>query len=151
MWWISTTALMPPGPFRGLHVTPAWVTGPRLGCIPNRRALVRGNAADVAGRGWPGSIRGVAQGPLARVAAGATRGFLCVEHALFGGHADLSPGPVAQQLLQLAIWVGSLPRPGVWRGGAGFAGSRARATRGSRGGGVGRGHTLADPSAAGCV
>src|ERR1039458_10183347 len=88
-----------------------------MAVFPNGRALVRGRAADVAGRGWPGSVRSGAQGPLAGVAAGATWGFLCVEHALFGGHADLSPGPVAQQLLQLAIWVGSLPRPGVWRGG----------------------------------
>src|ERR1035441_8635654 len=104
--------------------------------------MVRGSPARMAGRGWPGGVRSDAQGLVASVAVDAPRGFLRVEHALFGGHADLRPGPVAQQLLQLAIWVGAVPRTGLWRGGAGVAGSRARATHSSRGGGVGRGHAL---------
>src|ERR1022692_4459352 len=40
MCWISTTALMPPGPFRGLHVTPAWVTGDRKSTRLNSSHLV---------------------------------------------------------------------------------------------------------------
>src|SRR6202167_6516430 len=114
-----------------------------MALLSQRRTLVRGCSADVARRGRPVGVRRGAQSPVAGAAAIAARSFLCVEHALFGGYADLPAGPVDQKLLQLAIRAGAVSRAGVWRSGSGAGVFRARGTLGRRGGGAGGGRPLA--------
>jgi hypothetical protein len=91
------------------------------------------------------AVRWCAGAPLMCLGAAGLIAGIAVRKAWWPALLLVLPG------VQLAIRVGALPRIGVWRGGAGVAGPRAREARGRPGGSRGRRHALGDPSAAGCV